>query len=723
MKLEPRLYQQTIFATTTTKNTLVVLPTGLGKTLIALMLAKHRLKQYPNSKILFLAPTKPLVQQHYQTFLQTFKEDDLTVFTGGVPPLKRQEIWSEAKIFFSTPQGLENDIINERINLKEVSLIVFDEAHRAVGDYAYVFVARQYHKIANYERILALSASPGSDNQTIQEVIDNLLIEAIEVRDSDSPDVKSYIQKVDINWEPVELTPTLKRIQKTLQDCYNKKVREIKKTGLTINGSGKLELLKLQGQIQAKIRSGEKNFEEMQVLSISAQALKIQHALELIETQGITPLYEYIKKIQGEALTTSTKATKNLASDIDWKTAYAYTTKLYDANVEHPKFQKLKSLLENTNQKTIIFTQYRDTAKKIKETLDNVNITSKIFVGQAKKKGTGLTQKEQKKIIEEFKNNEFDALIATSVAEEGLDIPAVDNVIFFEPVPSAIRTVQRRGRTGRLEKGIVTMIYTKGTRDEAYKWSSHHKEKRMHRSLSELKNKLVLTKKSTPTTLEKYTKTTTNPKIIVDYREKSSAIVKELLNMDCKVKLEQLIVGDYVVSEDCAIEFKTKKDFVDSIVDGRLLEQVKQLKKHYRKPLFIIEGEEDLYSLRNINSQAIRGALAAITVSFNVPLITTKNSFDTAALIAMIAKREQTSKFKEVALHSQKPTITDAQLQEYIIASLPGVGPTLAKPLLEKFKTIKNIVNASLEQLQEVEKIGLKKAKLIKDILEKDYTP
>ncbi|PIO06828.1 hypothetical protein COT47_02550, partial [Candidatus Woesearchaeota archaeon CG08_land_8_20_14_0_20_43_7] len=139
----PRLYQETILATCTMANTMVILPTGMGKTPIAFMLAAQRLRSYPSSKILILAPTKPLAEQHLDTFRKhlDIPEDDFALFTGFVKPEKRKQLWDEKKVFISTPQGLENDVISGNIKLRDVSLIVFDEAHRAVGDYSYVFLA------------------------------------------------------------------------------------------------------------------------------------------------------------------------------------------------------------------------------------------------------------------------------------------------------------------------------------------------------------------------------------------------------------------------------------------------------------------------------------------------------------------------------------------------------------------------------------------------------
>jgi ERCC4-related helicase len=135
LDITPRLYQQIIAAQAMKYNTLVVLPTGLGKTVISLLVAIKRMQEYPDEKIFILAPTKPLASQHLESFSQLLKnyipKEQMVLFTGAVSPTKRAELFKTAKIIFSTPQGLENDILASRINLREISLIVFDEAHRA----------------------------------------------------------------------------------------------------------------------------------------------------------------------------------------------------------------------------------------------------------------------------------------------------------------------------------------------------------------------------------------------------------------------------------------------------------------------------------------------------------------------------------------------------------------------------------------------------------------
>ncbi|OGM01813.1 hypothetical protein A3K72_03355 [Candidatus Woesearchaeota archaeon RBG_13_36_6] len=728
---EPRLYQQTILATTVEKNSLVVLPTGMGKTNIFLMLAAQRLRQYPQSKIMLLGPTRPLIDQYYNVFKQHFeiKEDQMAIFTGHVNPEKRAELWKTAKIIFSTPQGLENDIISNKISLKEVSLLGFDEAHKAVGNYAYVWIAEQYQKSSEFPRIIGMTASPGSKLEQIQDVCKNLYIEAIEVRTEFDPDVRPYIQEIKIRWIHVDLPPSFIQIRNFLDDFMKAKLKEIHKMGFLgaaqIKAMSKKDLLLLQGGLQGRLAQGEKDYWVMKGISLTAEAIKVHHALELIETQGIEALYKYLKQLQSQARTTKVKAVKNLVQDLNFRSALVKTERLYEAKLEHPKMAMLREVVKeliqkNPNQKTIVFTQYRDSALRIIEELNKVvNVEPRIFVGQMKKGETGLSQKEQKKVLDEFREGKFNTLVATSIAEEGLDIPKVDTVIFYEPIPSAIRHIQRKGRTGRLEKGEVIVLVTRKTRDEAYKWSALQKEQRMYRILKDLKNKVALQEKKQPT-LKSYIPEE-QVTIFADYREKGSGTIKELIELGAKLKLEKLETADYLASEDVGVELKTVPDFVNSLIDGRLLSQLKELKKNFEKPVVIVEGTQDIYSIRNVHPNAIRGLLTTIVVDYNIPILFSRNPKETASFLNIIAKHEQLEERKDVFLHGDKKPLTLKELQEYIISALPGVGATLAKPLLRKFKTVKDVINASEEELKDVELIGDKKAKRIKELTDSKY--
>jgi ERCC4-type nuclease len=207
--------------------------------------------------------------------------------------------------------------------------------------------------------------------------------------------------------------------------------------------------------------------------------------------------------------------------------------------------------------------------------------------------------------------------------------------------------------------------------------------------------------------------------VIIDHRERHSAIVRELSKQGINIELHKLEIGDYLLSENVVVEYKTQSDFVNSIIDGRLLEQAINLRK-YPKPLIIIEGSDDLFSQRNVHPNAIRGMLSTISLQFKIPILYTKNPVDTANLLIVIAKQEQEKKPGQETLHTTKPK-TDREMQEYIVASLPGIGVSLAKPLLEQFGTVKKLFMANQERLEKVNLIGKKKAERIREILDKEY--
>jgi ERCC4-related helicase len=754
-QFQPRVYQETIFAQSLNKNTLVVLPTGLGKTAISMMLAVAKLKQHKDSKVIILAPTKPLVHQHLETFQkhinpQFLHEDEMIVFTGAIKAEKRQELWNDARIIFSTPQGLSNDLISKRISLENVSLIVFDEAHRATGDYSYVWLAHQYNKQAKNERILALTASPGTDEEVIDAVCTNLKIEHIEVKDRDSPDVKPYVKDVKIEWIELDIPKPMLEVITLIKDMVTRRAKTLEPLLGQVNANTKFlkktDLLKLQAYMQGAIGRGEGSTEMYAALSTCAQIMKLQHAQELLETQGVVAANMYMVDMQEQGLKGKTKAAQNIISDPSFRTAIIKVHKLAEENIEHPKTHKVVEILNNMfeqkkDTKIIIFNNYRDSIsslhKHILEHCDTKVIKPEIFVGQAKKKGIGLSQKKQLEVIKDFKEGIHNVLIMSSVGEEGLDIPAVDMVLFYEPVPSAIRQIQRAGRTGRQETGLVTILVAKGTRDVAYLYSTKNKTKKMYEVLDNAQkyyarqqakdpvaSKPPIVISSVQKTLfdaHKEIKEVAQPKIVVDSREKSNRIIKQLMDKGVDIELKQLTYGDYILSEHIGVEFKTKKDFVDSLLDGRMFEQASALARNFTKPLFIVQGEEDLFSIRNVNSNAILGALASIATSFRIPVIFTKNTEETADLFYSILKKQtkQETRF-EVNQHAHKPK-DGKDLQEYIIGSLPNIGPTVAKALLHHFETIQKILNASIEELSQVDMMGAVKAKGIFDVVRKEY--
>jgi len=501
--IKPRKYQSEIYENCRDKNCLVVLPTGIGKTLIALMLCINRQKAVPGSKCLFLAPTRPLAEQHLAYFKKHLPElfAHLEPFTGKINSDKRKKLWETSDIIFSTPQCIGNDLQNDLYDLSEVSLLIEDECHRCLKNYSYTYVANKYKEQSKNSRILGLTASPGTTKETITQIAKNLGIESIELRTRESEDVREYLQKLEFNVIRVEFPAEFREIADIIKKLYEKKVEELKNRKLIFRPANKITLLETQGRIMKAILSGNRNFNYLSGASACAQAIKLSHLSELLQTQTLHTALNYIQEMFKQAEQKKSKAVQQIVKNPEFNQAYIKINELLAKNLEHPKLLELKSIVEeavkeNPKTKIIVFSQYRETGVIICRILNSIQgINARVFVGQAKKtsdKGivSGLNQKEQHEIIEEFKSGKINVLISTSIGEEGLDIPEVNSVIFYEPIPSAIRKIQRAGRTARLMKGKLTILVTQGTLDEIFYYAAIAKEKRMYNAISSIKEDL-----------------------------------------------------------------------------------------------------------------------------------------------------------------------------------------------------------------------------------------
>ena len=742
--VELRQYQVNIAKSASKENTLVVLPTGMGKTIIALYLIAEKLKS-KNEKILFLAPTKPLVIQHSQFLKQFLKieEELISVFTGEISPEKRKKIWKDSKIIVSTPQVIENDLLSGRFDLKDVSFIIFDEAHHGVGEYAYVFVSEMYRKQKEDRLILGITASPGNDVKKILEVCKNLDAKNIEIRTKHDPDVRPYVHDMNITWKEIPLPKEFAYTIQILRKSLSERLKILKEIGVVESSStsaiNKTKLLDAQRKIQKIIKSSPKPSKMLfKAASIQSEAMKIHYALELLQTQGVNSLKNYFQRLGKEAgLKGSTKSSRAIMSDASIVEAVAYVKSL---NIEHPKIDEIvkivkKQINEKPESRIIVFTHYRYTSQYIVEQLEEFkNIKAVRFIGQASKdEDKGLSQKQQANVIKKFKSGEYNVLIATSVAEEGLDIPSTDLVVFYEPVPSEIRLIQRRGRTGRKMPGKVIILITKGTSDEGYYWSARNKEKRMRTELEMLRSKLSksfedaeslykreVEGETNQRTLTDFSKKPGNIKIIVDHREYRSNVVKNLVSSGVSVEPKQLDTGDYVLSSRIGVERKNVDDFLQSLIDKKLFKQVSQLRDAYSRPILVLEGE-NLFTKRNISHNAIFGSLASISVDYGISIMNTKNANETADLLGVIAKREQKESKKVVAVRGEKHQMSVQERQQFIIEGLPNVSGVIAKRLLNHFGSIRGIINASEKELQEVEGVGKNIANEIVKLLNSNY--
>ena len=746
--IESRLYQQILAGDVLKKgNTMVVAPTALGKTIVAILVAADRLNKVKNSKVLVLAPSKPLAIQHEASFKE-FLTLPCTSITGAVKTDDRVKRWEESRIICATPQTVESDLLNGRYDLSSVSLIVFDECHHGVGSYSYVYLASRYVQESKFNLILGLTASPGSDKAKIKEVCQNLYIQNIVVKTEDDTDVKPYFNPVEIDWVRVKMSEELEKIKTNIDKALKVRVKALKNMGVIRTVAvNKVDILKARSRVQGEIaRTTNPNKDLFQAISILSAVINIQHAQELIETQGVSTFNKYVARLRKK----NTKAAKSLMWDDNFARAITLAREAEKHGWEHPKLRELTKILkkelgsldgqtklqstrftdkeDESSSKIIVFTQYRDTLEMIHKKLEKEGIKSVKFFGQATKDGEkGLTQKQQKAIIKSFRMGEYDVLLSTSVAEEGIDIPAVDLVILYEPVPSEVRMIQRRGRTGRKRTGRVKVLITNGTRDEGYYWSSVNKEISMKNQLidpdvlEELNASALLRMENEKKVrvIEKPKKENNFPIVYADSREGNSKVIRHLTEMEIDVKVQSMAVADYQVSDEVAIERKTAKDFVDSIIDKRLFKQARELSEEFKKPILILEGD-DLYG-GMVNANAIRGSIASIALDFGISIIPTRNAQDTAAMIKRIAVREQNGERTPVQIRTDKKPVSLLEQQLFIVESLPNIGPVNAKNLLEHFGSVANIINASEKELQEVEGIGNKTAENIKKVIDSKY--
>lgn len=741
-----RDYQVAIAHEASKRNTLVILPTGMGKTVVALLVAADRLDRAPG-KILLLAPTKPLVEQHSSFFAGALVDAKVEVFTGETPPEERELGYRTADMICSTPQVVQNDIVSGRFDLKSVTLVIFDESHRAVGNYSYVFIADAYRRAKLGGLVLAMTASPGAKAEKIREVCEALGIEGVEVRTEVDEDTAPYVQDTDVEWKTVAVPESLKRAAATLQTMQDEAVTALRMAGGIpphVRFVTKKVLLDAQAVLQARLRSGEADSSIYKALSAQAAALKVGHAVELVETQGVGATLQYVERL----LTDESKAAKAIMQDARMKEVVHL---LEESKVDHPKLRQVAILLrqqlkEKTDARILVFTNFRDTAEALVSALASVEgVRASRFVGQASRSETdkGMSQKKQVDLIERFKGGEFNVLVATSVAEEGLDIPQVDLVVFYEPVPSEIRAIQRRGRTGRKRAGRVVILITKDTRDESYQWASKAKEKKMSKEIQALKKyftavnasqeseewrKSAFTDAGAPLRSEKpldafQTQKVPDEKqpivILADHREFNSAVVRELSKMGVIVKGETLATGDYILSDRVAVERKEAVDFARSLADGRLFPQARALRDAYSAPLLVLEGEGLLAP--GFGPDALYGALAAIVSDLKVSVFTTRDAADTARLLAAIAKREQITEKRALKVRADKGPMADDERLRFLIEGLPGVSAVLSRRLLEHFGTVKRVVDATIEELMEVEGVGAIIAKGIHQAVRTQY--
>lgn len=517
-----REYQLTISEKALYHNTMVSLPTGLGKTLIASVVMYNFYKWFPQGKIVFMAPTKPLVAQQIKACheIMGIPLADTAELQGNVPPSTRKVLWRQKRVFFCTPQSMQNDLRHGICEAERFVCLVIDEAHRATGNYAYCCVIQEVEKKTPFFRVLALSATPGAKFEIIQDVIKNLRISHIESRSADDTDVKKYTHARQEEVIKCTLSSQITEVKEIFIRVFQRLVHRLA-SGNIIQHRDPEKLSRWYVlQMRENFRKSPNYQANRAAESDLALLVSLLHAKDLLTVHGLSSFQEYVngwieERESGTRLSWSKKemlqssefhslvlSLNALGTDYSSKSANGKSSS------SHPKLLKLREVLHehfqrhstgSSSTRAIVFTQYRTSVTEIVGLLDQMAPLLKVqaFVGQGAsgkaKESKGQSQKQQQEIVKKFRNGEFNVLVATCIAEEGLDIGEVDLIVSFDALTSPVRMIQRMGRTGRKRVGKVVILVTEG--DEEKKLArSVASAKTVARAMTTFKSKFIYSK-------------------------------------------------------------------------------------------------------------------------------------------------------------------------------------------------------------------------------------
>ncbi|KAG5943608.1 3'-5' DNA helicase [Claviceps sorghi] len=494
-----RDYQFSIVKNSLFNNTLVALPTGLGKTFIAATVMLNFYRWTRSAKIVFVAPTKPLVAQQVDACYNIvgIPRSDTTLLTGDIPPALRVDEWETKRVFFMTPQTLLNDVSHGYADPKSIALIVVDEAHRAVGEYAYAKVVKLIRRFSNSFRILALTATPGSKVETVQEVIDNLGISHCEIRTEESLDIRQYVH--DRNTKQVVLDPSdemnliselFTQALKPLMDKLSSQNIYYGRNPMAMTTYGLMQAQKEWFGTRGRHANQGVQFMMRAIFSVLTS---LAHSIKLLNFHGIKPFYDNMVDFRSEQEGRGEKGSKYKRQIVEHAAFQKMMDKIsgwlkIDGFVGHPKLTALADCVlnhfmdrgEGSATRVIVFSEYRDSAEDIVRELNKHQplLKASVFVGQADgKRGEGMKQAQQIQTIDRFKKGEFNILVATSIGEEGLDIGQVDLIVCYDSSASPIRMLQRMGRTGRKRAGNIVLLLMRGKEEDQFAKSKDSYEK------------------------------------------------------------------------------------------------------------------------------------------------------------------------------------------------------------------------------------------------------
>ena len=827
--VEARAYQIRALKNALSSSCLMVMPTGFGKTAVEWMVMAEFLRQH-DKKIILIAPTTGLVaqQQRMARDMINIDPEHILRYTGETAPEKRHEIWRKGRILMATPQVIRNDATNRRISLDDVSLIIFDEAHHATGNHAYAQVGDLYLSQNPSGFTLAATASPGSTKGAILEVAKRLGIDRLDVSMKDEALLKPYAVTLHNDVIYVDLPESLKTLIFPLQEHQSLEVESIQRMGFMGSVKNLTSRIITEAQQSISRAIGRRDKRGYNAARKVSDIRRMHMLLDLLKTQGVKAGLAFLDKAESEGRSGDRGTNRFLAQPV----IHNFRNDARNLGELHPKAEIVNKMVkqkisENPNSRIIIFTEYRYTVNNLTELLSNIEgVKVSKFIGQSSSgKQKGMTQKEQLARLEEFRSGKVNVLVATSVGEEGLDVPAAELVLLYEPVPSAIRSIQRRGRTARQTSGTVKTLVANETRDQFVSHAAKAREKKMYNNLADIKrqgrlqfspssmeeilsffdielddnritaeqfleleitklNELypteamdtvvkkdittdygkpkitVLAKDKRPrnqTGLDQFFATESaqnktqreqtidainaanevvddliesiNSTVTLDYREASSTLSAYISSLGITVEYDSLVTGDICIEDNILIERKTSRDLLTSIIDGRLFKQCERMRNAELKPLLLIElGEIG----NSVHPNAVLGALAHVTLDLGIPIITTKNSMESAHLVYLIAKQssgfsdsirrfvsynkideEQIDKVCQAAAQEISAMVNHGQNSSFLLqrwnengiskqvellSSITQIGSETCSILLDKYESIAGIFRISLAE-------------------------
>ena len=491
--VEARAYQLEAVDEALTTSMLLVMPTAAGKTAVIWMAIANKLSE-KNGRVILIAPTVGLVDQHLRSIREILSlEEEAVSITGQIPPSNRVGLWDSSRLIIATPKVVVNDVKNDVLKLSEFSLLVIDEAHHCTGEHAMAMVCDYYISSNSSPHILGATASPGHRPDNVREICTRTGASRIHIRNSDEEMLKGYLSELEIREISVRVPEEMKELAQPFVIWQQGIVDRQRRLGRYILPG----MISFAGLSSAMDRSrsaiGRGEVSGYQSVSQIAIAMRLHHLINCLLSQGVSASREYLDRLENGD-DSSKKTVRDFLRD---PRVRDLSDKLEGMVEIHSKIGAVRRMIRerlrrDPSSRVIVFANYRDTIASLESSLQDLDSVKAVrFVGQSARGGRqGLSPKDQVSVLDEFRNGGANVLLATSIGEEGLDIPSADLVIFYEPVSSEIRTIQRRGRTGRRRLGEVIVLIAEGTRDEGAKAAALRREENMQRAVHRVRRSL-----------------------------------------------------------------------------------------------------------------------------------------------------------------------------------------------------------------------------------------